>query len=225
MKEQFGLPIDGILGLCTDFSTNNKRNRLIQMHLCPKSCFWDPMHCFLEQTHSGNVADLMKKSYHDKFNPSFAAQFGRNFTGKIDWSLTGVLGHYPSKGLMALIEELGITTKLTYDNNQCAVNLDNLSREYRDNIPVQPLYVLEEKKCHDITDAMLKVNREEIERNKKEMEILYDESYKARGPIRKPILSLMMWGPFANDNVMKKTHRKCDLEPSYVYSKSHVCDN
>ena len=224
MEEHFGLPPDGILGFCTAFSTNNKRNRLIQRHLCPDSCFWDPRHCFLEETHSGNLTDLMKKSYHDKFNPSFAAQFGRNFTGKIDWSLTGGLGHYPSKGLWALIENLGITTKLTYENNEYSVNFDNLSREFRDNIPVRPLYVLEEKKCHDVVDALLKVNREEIERNKKEMEIIYDERYKACGPIRKPILSLMMWGPFAGD-VLKKTDRKCDLEPSYVYSKSHVCEN
>ena len=59
MKEHFGLPIDGIPGFCTDFSTNNKRNRLIQRHLCPESCFWDPRHCFLEETHSGNLADIM----------------------------------------------------------------------------------------------------------------------------------------------------------------------
>ena len=128
MEEHFGLPMDGILGFCTYFSTNNKRNRLIQRQLCPKSCFWNPQHCFLDGSHCGNLTDIMKKSYHNKFNPSFASQLDKSFSDKIDWSLTGGLGHYPSKGLWKLIEEMGITTKLTHNSDQYAVNFNNHNR-------------------------------------------------------------------------------------------------
>ena len=50
LKEKYGLPADGIQGFCTDFCLGNKRNRLIQRHLCPKKCFWNPQPCFLAKT-------------------------------------------------------------------------------------------------------------------------------------------------------------------------------
>ena len=40
MEKTFGLPVD--FGYCRDFSVNNKRNRLIQRHLCLDNCFWNP---------------------------------------------------------------------------------------------------------------------------------------------------------------------------------------
>jgi hypothetical protein len=149
-------------------------------------------------------------------------QFDKSFSDKIDWSLTGGLGHYPSIGLWKLIEEMGITTKQAYNSDQYAVNFNNLCREFRDNIPVRPLFVMEEKKCHDITEAMLNVNRVKMEQNKGVMENIYEESYNGNGSMRRPILSLMMWGPFA-DYELKKTDKKCDLNNSY--GSLHVCEN
>ena len=100
----------------------------------------------------------MSKEFHDIFGSSFVEQFDRDFSAKIDWSTTGGLGHYPSIGLNKLIEDLGITTKLTYDGDKFAINFDNLSREFRDIIPVRPLYLLEEKKSQDIIEALLNIN-------------------------------------------------------------------
>ena len=68
----------------------------------------------------------MKKSFHDSFNPAFASQFNRVYTGKIDWSLTGGVGHFPSAGLKKLIEEMGITSRLSYDEDGCVIDINNL---------------------------------------------------------------------------------------------------
>ena len=69
----------------------------------------------------------MKKSFHDTFNPAFASQFNRVYAGKIDWSLNGGVGNFPSFGLKKLIEDLGITSKISYYTDGLAVNSDNLS--------------------------------------------------------------------------------------------------
>ena len=116
-----------IINMCILHFENSQRNRLIQRHLCHNQCFWGPQQCFLEESHSGNLADLKSKEYHDIFGKSFVEQFDRDFSAKIDWSTTGGLGHYPSIGLNKLIEDLGITTKLTYDGDKFAINFDNLS--------------------------------------------------------------------------------------------------
>ena len=220
--KDFGLPWDSS-SFCTAFSENSRRNRLIQRHLCQNLCFWDPQQCFLENSHSGNLADLMHKDFHDGFSPSFQKQFERNYSSKIDWSPTGGPGlYYPTIGLKKLIEELGITTKLTYDGDKYAVNFDNLKREFRDSIPVRPLYVMEEKKCQDVIEAAININREKIEKGRIEKEKLFDESYRGNGGIQKPILSIMMWGPYA-DSGLQKTDQECKLEN--VKSGSHVCTN
>ena len=53
-------------------------------------------------------------------------------------------------------------------------------------------------------EAMLNVNSAKIENNRKEMQKKYDESYKANGAIREPILSMMMWGPLDGFDMKKK---------------------
>ena len=65
MEENFGLPVN--FGFCRDFCVNNKRNRLIQRHLCPEKCFWNPRVCLFDDTHSGDLVDLMTNSFHDTF--------------------------------------------------------------------------------------------------------------------------------------------------------------
>ena len=216
---EFGLPWTSFC-----FTKNSRRNSFIQRHLCENYCFWDPKVCFFENSHSGNLFDLMDKKFHRRFNPLFEEQFNRNYSGKIDWSLTGGIGNYPNKGLYKLIEELGITTKLQYSSDGCAVNFDNLKRELRDDDPIRPFYVFEEKKCHDVVEALFNINRKNIQDNKIEMASIYNESYKGNGPVREPILSLMMWGPLA-DFYLKKSYRKCDLNSVDPESRTHTCTN
>ena len=207
---------------CTIFNVNSDRNKLIQRHLCDNNCFWNPRQCFLSDSHSGNLADLMHKNFHDKFNPDFEEHFKRNFSGKIDWAPTGGLGNNPSVGLKNFIKDLGITTKLVYDNENYAINFDNLCRKFRDSIPVRPLFIMEEKKCHDIIEALLNTRYERIENNWKEMTQQYGESYKGNGTLREPILSLMMWGPQIDYN-LKKTDEECKYDT--FNTGPHVCTN
>ena len=222
MEENFGLPFG--LSFCRDFCFNNKRNRDLQRHLCEHNCFWNPQACLLDQSHSGNLAELMEKPFHDNFNPSFKSLFGKKHSVKIDWSLTGGVGRYPSLGLSKLIEEMGITTELQYDANGSAVNLTNLCREFRDSDPVRPYFIMEEKKVHDITEALLVVNTSKIEENKIEMQSMYDESYNANGLLRKPILSLMMWGPLAGYDDLQTVAKICKVETTHS-SSQHACSN
>ena len=54
-----------------------------------------------------------------------------------------------------------VKSGVTDNGNKYAVNFDNLSREFRDSIPVRPLYVFEGKKCHDIVEALLDIQYED----------------------------------------------------------------
>ena len=103
MENNFGLPVN--VGFCRDFCVNNR-------HLCQENCFWNPQICFLEQAHSGNLVHLMKRSFLDTFNPAFASQFNRVYAGKIDWSLNGGVGNFPSFGLKKLIDDKVVTAQL-----------------------------------------------------------------------------------------------------------------
>ena len=73
------------------------------------------------------------------------------------------------------------------------------------------MYILEEKKGQDIIEALLNLNREEINRSRIKMQKLFDESYRGNGRIREPILSIMMWGP-NTDNRLRKTDQECKLD-------------
>ena len=82
--------------------------------------------------------------------------------------------------------------------------------------------MLEEKKCHDIVEALLDINLEKIEISKKAMEKHFDESYRGNGSYRSPILSLFMWGPFIDFDVQKSI-QECKLDNLHL--GSHVCTN
>ena len=115
MWDDLGIPPD-TSSFCTAFNRNRDRTRLIQRHLCNNQCFWTPLDCFFSDSHSGNLEDIMHKDFHELFNPEFKQQFNRTFTGKIDWAPTG--NQFPSVGLKKLIDELGITTILSYNEDQ-----------------------------------------------------------------------------------------------------------
>ena len=57
---------------------------------------------------------------------------------------------------------------------------------------------MEEKKCQDVIEALINLNREKIDKGRIEMQKLFDESYWGNGEIKKPILSIMMWGPYVD---------------------------
>ena len=221
-SKKYALPYQE--NFCSGFNQNKDFLRLLQRYFCEKSCYWDPQICFLEDSHSGNLTDLMDRKFHNKFSSRFEEQFSNKKIEKIDWAPTGGIGWYPSIGLNNLLKNLGITTKLEYNANNLAVNFDHLKREYRDSDPTRPIYIFEVKKCNDILEALINVNKEKIETDKIEMERKYDESYKGNGPVRKPILSLMMWGPQVNFS-LQKTDEKCIIENLWSNTSVHECTN
>ena len=42
---------------------------------CLNYCNWNPSRCFLEDSHSGKLEDLMTEVFHSSYNPEFASQF------------------------------------------------------------------------------------------------------------------------------------------------------
>ena len=82
--------------LLNRFFLDNKHNRLIQRISVLRN-----VSGILKPVSGTNVttADLIFKSFHNKFNPFFIEQFHNKQANKIDWSLTGGLGHYPSQGI------------------------------------------------------------------------------------------------------------------------------
>ena len=146
MNDKYGLPFQS--GFCADFSMDNKRNRLIQRYLCPEKCFWNPQVCFWDKGHSGNLAHLMRKAFHDNFNPDFEAQFNKNNSLKLDWTLSGgLLVYFPSQGLNNLIEGLGITSDHPMMIKDVQSTLITSVGSF--GTVIQSVYIMEEKKCHD----------------------------------------------------------------------------
>ena len=118
-----------------------------------------------------------------------------------------------------MIEELGITSQLTYDVDNYVVNFKNLRREFIDSIPVRPLYLMEEKKCQDVIEALVNLNSDKIDKGRIEMQKLFDESYRGNGEIKKAILSIMMWGPYADKGLQIKNANLTMLSQGHMSAK------
>ena len=81
------------------------QEKFLQRRLCNNFCNWDPSKCFLEDSHSGNLSDLMNKSFHDQFNPGLKELFMQD---KSNLQLKEDNEHHPR--LSELITELGKPT-------------------------------------------------------------------------------------------------------------------
>ena len=196
--------------------------RFIQRRICLKSCNWNPRVCFLEDSHSGNLKDLMKQEFHNLYNPDFQSKFDKE---KTTCKLICEGGFYPPN-MNSLIEELGVSSTLDYENGN-ALNFDYLTKEFR-NLD-RPLFTFEEKKCHDVLEALLEVTKDNLEKNRNQMKNLYWESFDSSGALTKPILSLMMWGPQPN-NLFPTSSQICRLERDpdnrlVLEEKLHHCSN
>ena len=164
----------------------------------------------------------MKQEFHELYNPGFESQFNKE---KTTCKLICEGGFYPPN-MNSLLEELGISSTLDYEKGN-ALNVDYLTKEFR-NLDL-PRFTFEEKKCHDILEALLEVTKDNIEKNRNEMKNLYQESVDSSGTSLKPILSLMMWGPQPN-NLFPSSSQVCKLErdPDHrliLEERLHHCRN
>ena len=196
-----------------------KPERLLQRRICLNFCNWNPSKCFLEESHSGSLTDLMSQDFHNLYNPDFQSQFNH-----LDMKPPQL--EYDSKlnppNVRKLIDELAISSNLTYENG-FAVNFEHLADEFRK--ADRPFFTYEEKKCHDIIEALLTASNVKIEHHRNVMEDVFKESFTSCGKMSKPILSLMLWGPQPNIHVPTSS-KPCKLEfdPDPL-KKIHECNN
>ena len=128
----------------------------------------------------------MNKDFLEQYNPGFSSKFNLDRS-----NLRLELDEEGHPKISELIEQLGISTELAYDEEGLAVNFEYVNDKYRN--ADRPLYTLEEKKATDIIVALLQSSEKKILAEKSDMTKLYQDSYS--GIKSQPILSLMMWGP------------------------------
>ena len=193
-----------------------KAERFLQRRICPEFCNYDPSKCFLEDCHSGKLVDLMQKDFHHLYNPDFKHQFPKvNKIPKLVYE-----NHLYPPNVSKFVEKLGISSVLVY-NNETAVNNGNLAAEVRKR--ESPLFTFEEKKVHDIIEALIDVTADKQNDNKALMEKKFNQSLSSDGDICKPLLSLMMWGPQTNVQIPSSV-KVCKLTFDPDQEKLHVCN-
>ena len=201
--------------------TGYRAERFLQRRICTNNCNWDPSRCFLEDSHSGSLKDLMRTEFLDQYNPEFSHKFSHDKTNlrlKLDEE-----GH---PKISELVEKLGISSKLVYDEEGSAANFDNLTDKFRND--ERPLYILEEKKVNDIIVALLEAAEMNITSQKYRMNKIYQESYSGIGT--QPITSLMMWGPQSSIQYSTSCSTECVIEEDswnqlVLDEKMHECLN
>ena len=106
---------------------DHQMERELQKRLCPLKCYYNPRECYHNENHIGKLDNLMKKDFHQQFNPRFEKQFERNSVPRLEWTRKT---SYPSEGLNKLVDnDLGIWSKLSYDENGIAINFSLFSKE------------------------------------------------------------------------------------------------
>ena len=158
----------------------------MQRRICKNKCNWDPSQCFLEDSHSGSLKDIMRKEFLEQYDPGFSSKFNHDKT-----NLRLQLDEDGHPKISELVEQLGISSELVYDKEGSPVNFDNITDKFRNED--RPLYILEEKKVTDIIVALLEETEMSINSQKNKMTKLYQDSYS--NIATRPITSLMMWGP------------------------------
>ena len=199
--------------------------RFLQRRFCMNFCNWNPSVCFLEDSHSGCLGDLMSEDFHKLHSPGFQAQFSQvQKRCKLFYPPMRNSNLFHPPRMNKLLDELGISSTLSYRDGK-AVNFDYLTKEFRNF--ERPLYLLEEKKCHDVIAALVEATKADLETHKDEMEKVYQKNSNEK--LNKPILSIMMWGPQpSNDFPSSPQPCKLDIDPAHrlvLDKKLHKCKN
>ena len=159
----------------------------------------------------------MKEEFHNSFNPDFKSQFSLEY----DYPQLVYPGKFNPPNVDELIDRIGISSKLEYEEG-IAVNLNYLSDHHRKK--GSPLFTFEEKKVHDIIEALLDASYAKNDDYKKQIEAKYASSVSSSGDITKPILALMMWGPQDSD-ALPDCFNVCKLEFDSGNVELHKCLN
>ena len=141
-------PFTSVFSVLGRKHTGYRAERFLQRRICRNECNWDPSQCFLEDSHSGSLKDIMRKEVLEQYDPGFSSKFNHDKT-----NLRLQLDEEGHPKISELVEQLGISSELVYDKEGSPVNFDNITDKFRNED--RPLYILEEKKVTDIIVALL----------------------------------------------------------------------
>ena len=161
----------------------------------------------------------MSKEFLDQYNPEFCSKFGKD---KSKLSLKLYDDRHPR--IIELIDQLGISSQLAYNDQNSAVDHEYLTDKFMNDD------IIEEKKVDDIIAAFMEASADLIGANKAEMSKLYQNSYNHLDVARRPIVSIMMWGKQSKLASYPASQEVCKLE-EYSWNqlvldgKLHNCVN
>ena len=188
---------------------SNIINKIARL-LCKTQCYYDPSECFFSDDHTFDFKDLMKKEFHNMFNPSFSNIL--NEQSDEDVVLTYDEHNHPETD--ELCEKIGFTTQLQYNKSgYLDLNYDLFCRQLWDH--ETPLFVLEDKKVLDVILALLIAASRMYESKREIIANIYAQNIPG---INKPVMALMHHGPgiqrYANHE-----YEECDIERDEIRSK------
>ena len=165
--------------------------------LCEEGCYYLPGKCILDDQHTFDYKELMRKDLHEKFNPQLknliAADLAKSETLELDER------NHPK--ISELCESIGYTTDLVYNSEgYLDIAYEVICKEMWDH--ETPLFILQEKKVLDVLHGLLVSSLSlRTVRNKD-----ISAEYKKQLPgVNKPVLATMCHGP---DLVNKRVGRK-----------------
>ena len=80
--------------------------------LCEKGCYYLPGKCLLDDEHTFDYKELMRKDLHDKFNPEFKNLFAEDLERKVTLELDN--RNHPR--FYEMCQSIGYTTDLLYNS-------------------------------------------------------------------------------------------------------------
>ena len=179
----------------------SKLVHLIERMLCQHKCYYFPKTCLLR--HGYDFKNLLKKSLHDRFNPSFSDLFTKD-TSKVAMLEREKNGQ---PRMIKLAEDIGFTTDLVYGEDGF-LNVDlSVFREEFWNVE-RPCYVKEEKKVLDMIYGLLISSSVEQDEQVSLATVVY--SQKSQG-LNEPILKTMCFGPDIEFQGYPSEENFCDI--------------
>ena len=197
------------------YGKSNVVNSIARL-LCEKGCYNLPSLCLLDDEHTYDYKELMKKDLHDRFSPEFKHLLCSDKDKRVRLEVDG--NNHPK--LSELCEEIGFTTDLIYDSHgYLDINYDVICREMWDY--ETPLYVLQEKKVLDVILLLLLSSSDMRKENNKNAALSYRQELPG---LNKPLLATMCHGPdYLNTN---NKQEECSLleadEEETPYKKDGV---
>ena len=186
------------------YVSNSKIVNKIARMLCGNQCYFDPNECFFDDAHTFEFRDLMKKSFHEKFNPSFQNIVNERNEQKVVLEYDEY-NHLPET--YELAEKIGFTTDVKYNKDgYLDLNYDLFCKQLWDH--ETPLFVLEDKKVLDVLLALL-ISASRLYKNKLDtIANMYAQNIPG---LNRPVLALMNHGSEIH-GYTSRTYDYCSTE-------------